>query len=1324
MPFTHLHVHTEYSLLDGFSNIKKLVNRAKELGMDSLAITDHGTMFGVIEFYERAKEAGIKPIIGVEAYMAARTMKERDPQEDKKSSHILLLAENQVGYQNLLQIVSAAQTEGYYYFPRIDKEFLAKHAAGLICSSGCLSAEVPRLLEQGQVDKARQSLDWYYEVFGKDNFFFELQEHNIPELTRINRQLLEIGPRYNAKFIATNDVHYIRREDSRLQDVLLAVQTGKLLSDPDRMHYEPEAFYLRSPEEMAAIFNEVPESLSNTGLIAERCHVDLGVKDYRLPKFDVPEGFTDETYLRHLCEAGAQRRFGERADSEQVRTRLEYELGVIHKMGFDAYFLIVWDLCRYAREKNIWYNARGSAAGSLIAYTLDITVVDPIQHDLLFERFLNPGRISMPDVDLDFRDDRRAEVLEYTVNKYGSDKVAQIITFGTMGARAALRDVARVMDIPIPEVDRIAKLMPNIPSKAVPIKEIIEHDFEEVPELKPIYEAGGQMRDLIDTAAGMEGVVRNAGTHAAGVVISDKPLIEYLPLHRPTSNSEETPIKTVTQFEMGILEKLKMLKVDFLGLATLTIMARACDLIRERHGVDYNLNNIPTDNPETYKFIGEGNTLGVFQLEGSGMTKWVVQMKPQTLDNVIAMVALFRPGPMDFIPDYIARMHGEAPVEYRHPAMEPIFKDTYGIPIYQEQIMRASVELAGYSPSESDDLRKAISKKKKEDIEKHHAKFVKGAVEHGMDRATADAIFTDWEEFARYGFNKSHAADYGVIAVQTGFLKLHYPAEYMTALLSVTKHETDKVALYANDARQMGVEVLPPDVNASEWDFAIEQHEGKDAIRFGLGAIKNVGQNSVDAIVKARAKGKSFKDLNEFAAGVDLRVVGKRALECLIKVGALDKFGQRTAMLDAIDHIVAVSSSHFRAAEAGQMSLFGADTGVHESIRLPLVPDPDRRELLNWERELMGMYMSEHPLAAHMNDIRRVVTHFANTLGEAAHEEKTRVAGMVTGIRPHLTKTGKMMAWVTLEDLTGTIELVLFPRTWEKFQFAVEVSGVLVAEGKVDAQSSPPKVLVDNLRTQIKLTEPAQIPLQPQVPFAVPKPPIGSPLYAAQAQEGQSRKPVPAKPASSPQTKPGAAKRVTETKPAYRQPAPPIEESDIDFDDMPPPPDNPPEWDNYTPAETAKFPVPDLIAHEPELPEENSDPYSVNGEPSLATDVASTSASSFLVRRPSSDEPIAPKLHPHPPVTLPADDHAPQMVTIILRPTGDADRDIRRIQRLHGTFISFPGKDRFAFHVFEDGKGHLIEFPNDSTRVCAELLKKVKDFVDEENIRIEPITYQ
>lgn len=1308
MSFAHLHVHTEYSLLDGFSNIKKLVKRAKEMDMPALAITDHGTMFGVIEFYHAAREAGIKPIIGLEAYMASRTMQEHDPKEDRKSSHLLLLAENKTGYMNLLQIASAAQLEGFYYYPRIDKEFLAKHTEGLICTSGCMSAEVPRLIKQGQVDAARRTLDWYYEIFGKDNFFLELQQHDVPELEKINHTLLELGPHYNARFVATNDSHYVDPEDAKYQDILLAIQTGALLSDPDRMRMSDGSYYLRSPEEMARLFAEVPESLSNTLLIAERCNLNLDVKEYRLPLFEVPEGQTAETYLRALCEDGLKRRYGECLDIEQAETRLDYELGVIQKMGFAAYFLIVWDLCRYAREQGIWYNARGSAAGSIVAYTLDITLVDPIQHKLLFERFLNPGRISMPDIDLDFPDDRRADVLDYTVKKYGQDKVAQIITFGTLGARAALRDVGRVMDIPLPEVDRVAKIIPNIPSKAVPLRDIIAKDFKGLPELKVAYESADHLRELIDTAAMMEGVVRNAGTHAAGVVISDKSLVEYLPLHRPTNNSEATPIKTVTQFEMGILEKLKMLKVDFLGLATLTIMARACSLIAQRHGIHYNLDNIPTDDPGTYKFLGEGNTLGVFQLEGSGMTKWLVQMKPQSLDNIIAMVALFRPGPMDFIPDYISRMHGEAEVEYRHPALEPIFGDTYGIPLYQEQLMRAAVELAGYTPSESDELRAAISKKKTKEIENHRHKFVEGAVSQGMERLTAEAIYHDWDEFARYGFNKSHAADYGVLAVQTGFLKLHYPVEYMTALLSVTKHETEKMALYVNDARNMGVTVLPPDVNASVWDFAIEESDpypsgtmstgsqspgtlpgqgpgalpgrqaGKSAIRFGLGAIKNVGQGAVELPTQARTRGGPFKDLNDLSARVDLRAVGKRALESLIKVGAMDKFGSRAALLEALDRIVAVSSSHFRAAEAGQLSLFGTATGVTENITLPLVPDADRRETLAWERELIGMYMSEHPLTPYQNEIRRLVTHFSSNLGEAAHEERTRVAGMVSGIRPYQTKTGKMMAWVTLEDLTGVIELVLFPRTWEKFQFALEVGGVIVAEGKVDAQSNPSKVLVDNLRTEIKLTEPAQMPLQPQ--------PQGS---------ASERRPATVIKEPAPAPKRG---------PSHRP----------EFVGEPPLPEDPPDWETYAPSK-AGFAVQDLIVHEPDLPEEEM-PVPGGANPGSA------------VEQPLPDQPPAALLTPKlPTVTSPAkleDEHAPQMVTIILRPSGDPNRDIRRISRLHGTFISYPGKDRFAFQIFEQERGHLIEFPNDTTHLCAELMVKIKDAVGEENLRIEPIMYQ
>jgi len=971
MSFAHLHVHTEYSMLDGFSNIKKLVKRVKEMNMDSVAITDHGTMFGVIDFYKAAKAEGVKPIIGLEAYMAARGMKDKDSKLDRSSFHLLLLAENDKGYQNLLKIASAAQLDGFYYYPRIDHDFLAAHSEGLICTSGCMSAEIPRALLQDNPEEAVRKWNWYYDVFGPDRFFVELQEHNIPEILDLNRKLLSLGARYSARFVATNDVHYVNQADAKLQDVLLAIQTNSTLADPDRMRMTDDSYFLRSPLEMSKLFSEVPDALSNTLLIAERCNVDLSFKGYHLPEFPVPEGHTAESYLRSLCEAGAERRYGDDCDSPKVRERLNYELGVVNSMGFNAYFLIVWDLCSFAREHGIWYNARGSAAGSIIAYTLGITMVDPLEHALIFERFLNPGRVSMPDIDLDFRDDRRHEMLEYCARKYGDDKVAQIITFGTMGTKAAIRDVARVMEIPLPEVDKVAKLVPFSAGGSTVA------EAKEVKEFKEIYDTNPKMREVIDIAERMEGTVRNAGTHAAGVVISDKPIIEYLPLHRPTSNSEDTPIKSVTQFEMGILDSLGMLKVDFLGLITLTVMARACDLIYKRHGIKLDLTNIPIDDPKSFELMGAGQTAGVFQVEGGGMTRWLIQMKPQNLDNIIAMVALYRPGPMAFIPDYIARMHGEAEVEYRHPAMEPIFKDTFGIPVYQEQLMRAAVELAGYTPSESDELRKAISKKKKEDIEKHRNKFVIGAVEKGMAQETAEAIYADWEEFARYGFNKSHAADYGVIAVQTAYLKAHYPAEYMTALMSASASQTEKVAFYVADARTMGVPVLQPDINSSMWDFDIEDVDGKPHIRFGMGAIKNVGENAVQPIIDERTANGKFTDLNDFARRVDLRSVGKRSLECLIKVGAMDSFGNRASLLAALDRIVAISSNHFRAADAGQMSLFGASTGIIEEIHLPEVKDVDKREMLNWERELIGLYISDHPLNEYQATLAKIVSYFS-----------------------------------------------------------------------------------------------------------------------------------------------------------------------------------------------------------------------------------------------------------------------------------------------------------------------------------------------------------
>ena len=1299
MTFAHLHVHTEYSLLDGFSNIKKLVQRVREMDMPAVAITDHGTMFGVIDFYKAARDAGVKPIIGVEAYLAARGMGDRDSKLDKKSFHLLLLAENETGYRNLLQIASAAQLDGFYYFPRIDRDFLAAHSEGLICTSGCMSAEIPRALLDDNPEEAVRRMDWYYDVFGPDRFFVELQQHNIKEITDLNRRLVEMGARYSSRFVATNDVHYINPEDARLQDILLAIQTGTVLSDPERMRMTDESYYLRTPDEMARLFAEVPESLTNTLLIAERCNVDLSFKGYHLPEFTVPEGYASDSYLRALCEQGAVRRYGERAAAAQVRERLDYELGIVHKMGFDAYFLIVWDLCRYARENDIWYNARGSAAGSIIAYTLDITLVDPIEHGLIFERFLNPGRISMPDIDLDFRDDRRAEVLEYCARKYGGDKVAQIITFGTMGTKAALRDVGRVMDIPLPEVDRIAKLVPFVSGRTTTMQDALQ-----VPEFKQIYDSTPHIKELVDTAAGMEGVVRNAGTHAAGVVISDKPLLEYLPLHRPTSNSEETPIKTVTQFEMGVLESLGMLKVDFLGLITLTVMARACDMIEKRHGLKFNLDNIPLDDPKSFELLGSGQTAGVFQVEGGGMTRYLVQMKPKSLENIIAMVALYRPGPMAFIPDYISRMHGESEVEYRHPSLAPIFDSTFGIPVYQEQLMRAAVELAGYTPSEADELRKAISKKKKEDIEKHRRKFVNGAVTRSMERETAEAIYTDWEEFARYGFNRSHAADYGVIAVQTAYLKSNYTAEYMTALLSATSGQTEKVALYVADARSMGIPVLPPDINLSGWDFEIEDRAEGAAIRFGLGAVKNVAQNAVEAMIAARQDA-PFKDLNDFARRVDLRTVGKRSLECLIKVGALDAFGNRAALLASLDRIVAISSNHFRALESGQLSLFGTVTGVSEEIHLPDVHDVDRREMLNWERELIGLYISDHPLTPYQPTLAKLVTHFSGQLPEAQHEEKVRVAGLITSIRPYQTKAGKPMGFVALEDIQGNLELVLFPRTWEKHLGILVVGQIVIVEGKVDAQSTPPKILVDAIQTEFKLTisvdentaEAASASKPPEIPFKRPE----------------------AKPSQRP-TIPPPIRQIAE-KPAS---APAKWE-----DSGPPPPENFPEdWEmEWQPS----FEAAELAAR----PEPKTGPRADDqASPPRPASVERTEIESGQEERAHPDVIADPSPEPEPPA-LPSiyvplaqeqgdREHPPKQITVILRTTGDEERNKRRIKTIYGTLISYHGRDRFSFHVFENGRGHLIDFPNDTTRICPEMLARLEKLMGEESWRIEEITFQ
>ncbi|HKY56229.1 MAG TPA: DNA polymerase III subunit alpha, partial [Anaerolineales bacterium] len=929
-------------------------------------------------------------------------------------------------------------------------------------------------------------------------------------------------------------------------------------------------------------------------------------------------------------------------------------------------------------------------------------------------------------IDLDFRDDRRAEMLDYCVRKYGGDKVAQIITFGTMGAKAALRDVARVNDIPLPEVDRVAKLVP-----AVPGRQITMQDALAVPEFKEIYDSQSHLRELIDTAAKMEGTVRNAGTHAAGVVISDKSIVEYLPLHRPTSNSEETPIKTVTQFEMGILDSLGMLKVDFLGLITLSVMAKACDMIEMRHGIKFDLNNIPLDDPKAYELMGSGHTAGIFQVEGTGMTRYLVQMKPKTLDNIIAMVALYRPGPMAFIPDYIARMHGEADVEYRHPLLEPILKETYGITVYQEQIMYTAMNLGGYTASEADDLRKAVAKKKADVLLQHRQRFVTGAETRGISKEVANQIFDDWEAFARYGFPKGHAADYGVISVETAYLKAHYPAEYMAALLSAFAGQTDRVALYVAEARSMGVLMLPPDINSSGWDFTIENAgaDGKPHIRFGMGAIKNVGQGAVELILKERELNGDFKNLNDFARRVDLRAVGKRALECLIKVGAMDSFGNRAALLASLDRVISISSNHFRAVEAGQLSLFGAGTGVIDEITLPDVNNVDKREMLNWERELIGLYISDHPLTPYQKTFAQIVSYFSGQLGEAQHEEKVRVAGLITSVRPYMTKTNKPMGFVTLEDVQGNIELVLFPKTWGSYREQLRVGQIIIVEGKVDLNSTPPKVLVDTIRTEIKILESLdeslgvnEPPLAKPAPASVPPPtPQPGPGVVVQSK-------IPAKPKTVHQV--AEKKEVAYAASSYDE-----------FDDMPPPPDNFPDgWDNewqpsFDQAAIAARPEPagqnGILPHTPHNLVSN--PVHETDE-NVAESNADTQEQADMVHEAVTVQPaeslpnevlfMPPSLY----VPLAKEekdkDHRPQQITLTLRSSGDKEWDKRRIKTIYGTLISFHGRDRFSFQIFENGSGHLIDFPNDTTRVCPEMLERLKKLMGQESWQVEEITFQ
>ena len=1086
--FVHLHVHSEYSLLDGLARTPQLVAQAVKHGQTALALTDHGVMHGVVEFSRSCKAQGVKPVIGVEAYLTpfGRSMTSRDPHKDRARHHLLLLAQNMTGYQNLLKICSAGQLDGYYYKPRIDADFLAAHSDGLICTSGCMAAEIPYLLndEKGPAnpDKALERLQWYIDVFGRERFFIELQEHQIPALTKINKTLFAWAKQHGLEMIVTNDVHYAQAQDATPHDTLLCVQTSSVVTAPKRMRMSDQSYYLKSEAEMRRVFQplvDMPDSaFTNTLKIAEMCNVDLEDKSYHLPDLPVelmPAGHNYQTLLRKLTDEGLAERYGERATSPEVQQRKEHELSIISKMNFDVYFLIVWDLCEYAVRNNIWWNVRGSGAGSIVAYALGITKIDPLKNHLIFERFLNPGRVSMPDFDLDYPDDQREEMIRYTIQRYGEDHVAQIVSFGRMKARAAIRDVGRAQDVPLDEVDRIAKLVPAIPGKPVTIDKTLDPESEfYAAELKKRYETEERVRKLIDSARSLEGVARHSSVHAAAVIVTDKPLLSYVPLMRPQGS---VITKSITQFEFPICESIGLLKIDFLGLSTLTVMRRAAELIKLRHGIEYTLDNIPVEDPQAFELLASGNLTGIFQVEGAGMRRLMTEMRPHKFDHIVAAISLYRPGPMENIPSYIRRMHGKEEVKYHTPDLKPILEDTYGILVYQEQIIRIASELAGYEPGEADMIRKAVAKKKKALMEKHKIQFTAGALEKGYSQKVIDAIWGDIEYFARYGFNKAHAADYAAITCQTAFLKAHYQVEYMAALMTVEQHKTDKMGMLIEECRMMGIEVLPPNVNHSKAGFIIEETEKGPAIRFGMGAVKNVGEGPIQTIIAGREDA-PFRDIDDFSQRVDLRKVGKRALESLIKVGALGDFGKRYILLALIERMMRLSGQIHRAAAEGQMSMFdmgGFDAPSVGSIMYPLpdAPEIPRKELLGWEKELVGVYLSSHPIQPFMEAIKQVTTCLCGDLDELRDGRHVRVAGLITKVRQMTTKKGDPMAFVEIEDVQTSLEVVVFPRTYKAFQHLLIPDTIILVAGKVDGKDEDrPKILADTISTELTVHQP------------------------------------------------------------------------------------------------------------------------------------------------------------------------------------------------------------------------------------------------------------
>ena len=1064
MSFVHLHVHTEYSLLDGSNKIKEYVARVKELGMNSAAITDHGVMYGVIDFYRTARAQGIKPILGCEVYVAPNSRFDREVTGgEDRYYHLVLLAENNEGYDNLVKIVSKGFTEGYYYRPRVDKELLRKHHSGLIALSACLAGEVQRYIVKGFYDEAKKTALEYRDIFGENNYFLELQDHGIPDQKLVNQQLMKMSSETGIELVATNDVHYTYEDDAVPHDVLLCLQTGKKFSDENRMRYEGGQYYVKSPAEMEKLFPYALQALDNTQKIADRCSVEIEFGVLKLPQYDVPDGYTSWEYLQKLCREGLERKYGERAAG--LNDRLEYELNTIRDMGFIDYFLIVWDYVKYAKDNGILVGpGRGSAAGSLVSYCLDITTIDPIRYQLLFERFLNPERVSMPDIDVDFCDVRRQDVIDYVVQKYGGDKVVQIITFGTLQARGVIRDVGRVMDLPYAFVDQIAKMIPKEPGITINRALQISH------ELRSICDSDDRVRELIEMCKRLEGLPRHASMHAAGVVISGKSVDEYVPLSRAADGT------VTTQFVAPELEELGLLKMDFLGLRTLTVIQNASDMARKKQP-DLNMYTIDYDDQKVWDYIGTGKTEGVFQLESAGMKNFMTDLKPNSLEELIAGISLYRPGPMDFIDQYIAGKNDASTITYECPRLKPILEPTYGCIVYQEQVMQIVRDLAGYTLGRSDLLRRAMSKKKADVMEKERQIFiygdpdtdVPGCIKNGIDEKIANHIYDEMTDFAKYAFNKSHAAAYAVVAYQTAWLKYYYPLEFMAALMTSVIDTPSKVAGYIYTCRQMGIKILPPDINHGEADFSVDGEN----IRYGLAAIKSIGRPIVNAIVEERTAFGPFSNLEDFITRMSGREnVNKRAIENLIKSGALDTLGGTRKQFMVIyvqimDH-VNLEKKH---SMSGQMSLFDLVSEEQKSefqIRMPDVGEYSKDNLLAFEKEVLGVYISGHPLEEHEEKWRKTIS--ATSLDFQIDEEtgaskvrdgaKEIIGGMIVDKTVKQTKTNQMMAFVTVEDLLGTVEVVVFPRDYEKSREYLEVDSKVFIRGKVSEEDEKASKLI------------------------------------------------------------------------------------------------------------------------------------------------------------------------------------------------------------------------------------------------------------------------